>query len=230
MTIKTNKIILILVFLFSNIILTNAQTKPLSKVNFEFLKNQPQEFLSKTDSSLQFHINFCRAYFPELNFDNIRIHKRKQIIPLTTIPSTFNFFRKKSNWKYKINISTKTFEKLSPILFDNLSLEGQLGVLGHELSHVSDFQSHKRGYLIKGLIWHLSRKKTDAFEYNTDLICIKHGMGFQLLNWSLDVNKVNLGFWVKDTSKVERYMYPKTICNYLNQMPIYNDLQKTLCK
>jgi hypothetical protein len=188
------------------------------------------------DGSITPNYWYCLNFFQDIPRDNIRIKKKEQLIPLTTIPSIWNLFRKKENWTYKINISTKTMERLSPILYDSLSLDGQIGVLAHELSHVQDFQTNSKKYMLKIFINHLSSKKMDAFEFNTDLICIKQGMGHFLYQWSADVQKnLNIDQWkgkktfAKDVTN-ERYMRPETICTYINSMKeLYQDKTPTAC-
>lgn len=189
--------------------------------------------LPNIDETVKKTYVYCMKQFPDIPSENIKVRKKEQLIPLTTIPSPWNLFRKQSNWKYSINISTKTISRLSPILYDSLSKEGQIGVLSHELSHVSDFHSQGKGYLVKIFFSHLSKKKMDAFEFNTDLITIQKGMGKYLLAWSTDVReKLNIADWkgketFTDQSVSERYMSPATICQYLSQMPeIYPSLPK----
>jgi hypothetical protein len=195
-----------------------------------------QTTYSRVDSSLLSNYVFCLNYFTSIPSKNIRIKKKEQLIPLTTTPSFWNLFRAKNNWTYKIKISTKSISKLSPILYDKLSKEGKLGVLAHELSHVHDFHNNQKGYLLKVFFQHLSPKKMDEFEYNTDLICIQQGMGNYLYSWSSDVQeKLKIEQWegkktfTKDESR-ERYMRPQTICSYLlNKKEIYADKMPKEC-
>ncbi|TEB40289.1 hypothetical protein D0809_31370, partial [Flavobacterium circumlabens] len=87
--------------------------------------------------------------------------------------------------------------KLKPILLENLSFNAQIGVLGHELSHVSDYSTKGFGKMMNLLrIELLSKDKVDAFESQTDLYCIEHGLGYQLLDWSKSVREnIKLDFW-----------------------------------
>ncbi|HTE12128.1 MAG TPA: hypothetical protein VK645_14185, partial [Chitinophagaceae bacterium] len=65
---------------------------------------------------------------------------------------------------------------------------------------------------------HLSPRYLDRFEYNTDMICIQHGLGKDLEAWSSYIRKtMHTVFWrgadyvYKGDSKYERYMNPSTI-------------------
>ena len=200
---------------------SNGQPLPFKLVTNEDLAKINYRKIPNVDSSIVRHFLFCKPYFSDIPYDKITIKKKKQLIPLTTVPNPLNLIKPKKNWTYTIKISSKTIPTLSPILFDSLSLEGQLGVLAHELSHVSDFHNHKRGYLIKAFFWHLNPRKIDRFEYNTDFICINHGMGYQLLAWSLDTSFLNGKGTMKPPFKNERYMFPTTIKDYLEKLSLY---------
>ncbi len=211
-------IIFSVIFIFNDI---NGQPLPKKQVTENDLNEIHFKKIPKVDSSIVKYFLFCKPYFAEIPYDRIKIKKKKQLIPLTTVPNPLNLFRFKKNWSYAIKISTKTIPILTPILFDSLSLEGKLGVLAHELSHVSDFHNHTRGYLIKAFFWHLNPRKIDIFEYNTDFICINHGMGYQLLAWSMDTSILNGKGTMKPPFKNERYMFPATIKNFIEKSSIY---------
>jgi hypothetical protein len=103
-------------------------------------------------------------FYPELKETNIDFRIKKARSPLQARPTMWAIFRKNKNRRYLITISSKTIEKLEPILLHNLSYNAQIGVIGHELSHISDFQSHRGAFLIKLLLWQLSSKKLDKME------------------------------------------------------------------
>lgn len=164
----------------------------------------------------------CMTSFPEINPEQIKLVQKKQVVPLTTTPSPLNLFRKKKNWKYTIRISTKSIAKLDPVLYKNLSYKAQIGVMSHELSHVADFQNNNRWYILKVFFSHLNPKKIDAFEFNTDRICIQHGKGLELFAWSDEIRKKFPNSSIMSKTP-ERYMSPATICRELHKLPtIYN--------
>jgi hypothetical protein len=115
-------------------------------------------------------------------------------------------------------MSNKTTQKLMPLMFANLSEEARLGVIGHELSHVVDFSGKNTWQCFKVAVGHLSANYLDSFEYNTDMICIKHGLGKDLEAWSSYIrNTMHTAFWRgadyadKNNYRHERYMNPSTI-------------------
>jgi hypothetical protein len=165
-------------------------------------------------------------YYPELNKTRIKFRVKKIISPLAARPTFWAIFRKPSKRKYIISISNSTIVKLAPILLKNLSFNPQVGVIGHELGHISFYQSKGGIYFIRLVLMHLSKRAIDKFEFDTDKRCIDHGLGFQLLSWSIEVReKLHLNQWGGANSPNgtrERYMNPETIINYINILPIYN--------
>ena len=95
--------------------------------------------------------------------------------------------------EYIVTISNKTIKKLSPILFYNLPFNAQIGVLGHELSHIVTYINNSTLKMLAIPFGFLSRTYVDNFEYYTDFTCIQHGLGYQLLDWSK---------YVRDTLKI----------------------------
>jgi len=174
-------------------------------------------------------IKIALQYYPELEKVKINIRIRKQSSPLAARPNVLAVFRKASKRKYIITISNKTSSKFSTIMLSNLSFNSQAGVIGHELGHICDYNKRYGLYFIKLLFMHLSKNKMDEFEYNTDMRCIEHGLGYQLLSWSKEVRlKLNLIQWkgIKQlhNNGRERYMNPESIMKEIEQNKIYGSL------
>ena len=118
-----------------------------------------------------------------------------------------------------------------PILLKNMDFNSQVGVIGHELSHISDFISKNSFGLMRVGVGNLSQKFLDRFEYRTDSICIAHGLGYQLLSWSIFVRKaLHYQNWDgadnidKGPMVRERYMNPLTIKRRISNLPMYQQL------
>ena len=192
-------------------------------IDFSTGKIFPKEFSKQVLIAL--------SYFPELKNMHIKFRLSETHTPLSTTPTFISCFKRKGKRKFVISISTKTSEKLSPILFINLPYNAQVGVLGHELSHVSDLSQKNFFGLIRIGIGHLSKRFMDNFENNTDMICIKHGLGYQLLEWSKYVRTaLQIEDWYgannpesfhKSSSRRERYLSPSSIQHQLDLLPLY---------
>jgi hypothetical protein len=144
---------------------------------------------------------------------------------LTTKPNFAGVFKRKDHRTYIITISNETIDTLKPLLLQNLTFEQQVGVIGHELSHVVDFNSKN---FRRQLRWYRPYfKNTWINEFNTDRICIQHGLGKYLLAYSKHVREtmhvhnwrgsdyVNKG---NGNGKYERYMNPDTIEKTMKEM------------
>ena len=81
--------------------------------------------------------------------------------------------------------------------------------------------------MCKVILGHLSSKYVDRFEFNTDKMCIDHGLGYQLLSWSNNVREnLKTSSWrgaddLTPNNEKERYMNPSTIINIIAVHPLY---------
>lgn len=221
---------LFLLFFFLKNLSVFAQIAPQKHINPSFLEhNQDNTFYKnkKIDTAFQQQIKIALLFYPELKEAHITFKVKKSKSPLSARPSIGATFQKPKNRRYIIVISTQTIDRLEPILLKNLSFNAQIGVLGHELSHVADFQQRKGLYFIKLLMMHLSQKAIDKFENETDRRCIEHGLGYQLLAWSTEVRQnLRIKQWhgANNTDGMlerERYMSPQTIEEIMEKMVLY---------
>ena len=214
---KNIKIIGLLASLFSTKI--TAQILPQKVITPTFIDAHANDSLftnKKMDSTFIKQIQGALLFFPELKNTHITFRVKKTLVPLAARPRIWAVFQKPKNRKYLITISAKTIGQLEPILLKKLSFNAQIGVLGHEISHVADFNSRQGGYFIKLLFMQLSKKAMDIFENDTDKRTIIHGLGYQLLSLSTEVRQ-NLK--IKDWGRAEkngaqereRYMSPNAI-------------------
>ena len=167
------------------------------------------------------------SYFPELKNVHIVFRIKKAYSGLTTKPNFASVFKSKDHRTYIITISNETIDTLRPLLLQNLTFEQQVGVIGHEVSHVVDFNNKNFPQTIGVGIGHISKRYLDKMEFNTDRICIQHGLGKYLLAYSKHVREtmhvhnwrggdyVNKG---NGNGKYERYMNPDTIEKTMQEM------------
>jgi hypothetical protein len=162
------------------------------------------------------------SYFPELKNLHINIVIKKAYTPLTTRPAVLSMIKRKSRRTYIITISDKSIDTLAHLLYKNLTYTEQVGIMGHELSHVVDFDNKNIFQSLRNAVGHLSRRFVDKMEYKTDLICIQHGLGKYLETYSLHVRKtMHVNYWrgvdhvFEKDDHIERYMNPATIEKYI---------------
>ncbi len=169
------------------------------------------------------------SFYPELKNTEIEFRIKKTKTPLTSKPSFTSMFVSAKKRKYYVTISSQSIEALEPILFRNLNFNAQIGVLGHELAHIAQYNHSGFGKMLHIVEIELfSKNKVDRFEHNTDMSCINHGLGYQLLDWSKSVReKLCNQNWrgannVCSDSKKERYMNPESIIKTIEELSIYN--------
>ncbi|WP_394750933.1 hypothetical protein [Spongiimicrobium salis] len=220
----------ILVFLVS---LGKAQTpiKEFQEQDFDETTYAAYAHRKKIPKEIRQQALIALSYYPELKNIDITFRLRKRTTPLTSRPRFIGVFQKKKNRRYVITISTKSNAKLAPILFSNLPYNAQIGVLGHELGHIAHYNT-KNTFQIIGLSFKILKPKfVDSFEFNTDFVCIEHGLGYQLRDWSTYVRKaLNIVAWkgapggvpTKDNNEEnQRYMNPETISKYIEANSLY---------
>ncbi len=177
----------------------------------------------------QKQILLALSFFPELKTTPIEFIIKKAHTPLSTRPAYTSIFKSPGERSYLVIISDSSISTLSPILFDRLPFNAQVGVIGHELSHIVYFSSKNTFRLLYTGIMHVSSKFLDRFEYRTDSSCISHGLGFQLLSWSLFVRKaLHIKEWhgaqdpLPGKPSRERYMNPETIVEHMREDGLYD--------
>ncbi len=211
----------------NNIVYSQTVIKEFKKDSIRFyLKDTLTVSNKKIPPEYNNTIKLALIYYPELCSTKIKFKTKSQASPLSARPSLFSIFQKAKNRKYIICISTKTMQRFDSILLKNLTFNSQVGVIGHELSHIVFYNKQYGIYFIKLFFMHLNKKAIDKFEYNTDMRCIEHGLGYQLLLWSKEVRlKLNLTQWKginkNDINGRERYMNPESIIKTIQQLKIY---------
>ncbi len=178
------------------------------------------------------HINYILQFYPTLKYRKITIKAVNASSPLAARPTFWSIFKRAEKRDYLILVSKKTETMIDSILLHKLSLNSQVGVLSHEMSHIYDFSTSHIFHFVFLVFNHASRKKMNAFEYSTDKLTIEQGLGYPLLSWSKEVlDKLKIENWkgVKGyesfkRSSEERYMKPETIQHFINDFPIYQQM------
>ena len=169
------------------------------------------------------------SYFPELKETHIRFIYRHANSLFTTRPVFPCLLSNGKKRTFTITISDSSIDKLQPLLIERMDFNTQIGIIGHELSHVSDFSKRSVTSLIGSGIGHVfSTHYIDRFEFRTDSVCIAHGLGYQLLSWSTFVRRtMHTANWegadnVNEPMTHERYMNPSTIRQHIAANPLYS--------
>ncbi|MFM9910617.1 MAG: hypothetical protein ACKVOW_14790 [Chitinophagaceae bacterium] len=199
-------------------------------VNSEYIQLKKQVGTGKKiPLPFEKQVLFALSYFPELAQTPIRVKLRKSkggII--STRPTLGSIFRRSSKRSYIVIINDSTSGRLFPI-FSNGSVNGQVGILGHEFCHILYFRK-KTGLGLMGLgIAHISKRYMDNFENKTDSVAIERGLGYQLIDWNVYLQKafrlifpgVVMPFEKSGTR--ERYMSIPHIKELMSRIALYQN-------
>jgi hypothetical protein len=123
------------------------------------------------------------SYFPELSNSRIQLKYKKIRTTLNVRPTIGSLvFNRKNNRKYIVRINSSTNDSI--ITLNELSSDAQIGVIGHELSHIVDYRMKNIWGVIARGFSYISRRRKANFEKEIDRIAIKHGLGCELYEWS----------------------------------------------
>jgi hypothetical protein len=172
------------------------------------------------------------SYFPELKNTSIKFIYKPAVSTLTTKPDFPSLILNGDKRTFTIIISDSSTGKVKPVILSKMDFNAQIGIIGHELSHVADFEQRSLLSLIGSGIGHIfSSRYIDRFEFRTDSICIAHGLGYQLLAWSTFIrNTMHTKNWqgADNINKMpmirERYMNPSTIEKYMSEIAVYKNV------
>jgi hypothetical protein len=165
------------------------------------------------------------SFFPQLKDYRVTFKVRKHGPPLSTRPSFGSMFRHALKREYMVFISSDTSTVWKAIQLNRVPIMAQLGIIGHELSHIIQFRE-KNTFGLLGLgINHVSTRYMNKFEFQADSIGISQGMGDYLLVWATHARKAfgapdpeQLGVKGEMSNYRERYMSPATIRRYMEEM------------
>lgn len=133
------------------------------------------------------------AYFPDLYNVGVVFKEKKGLFPLKTRPVWWNMLGWRERRIYKVIISKTSVRELEPALLSNLTHEAQVGIIGQEMAKIAHFQYLSMPKLIEIFIKHPFRKYRMQFERDHCIRAIKHGLGWQLYEWSRQMKKLETG-------------------------------------
>ncbi len=203
--------------------------KPLNDITA--MVDQPREHLGVNKAmptKFEKQILAALRYFPELQKTKIHFKIRSGWGGLSARPSWASLFRRSRNRRYIVMIGDSTKTAHPKVLFSNAGLNAQVGILGHELSHVLYFSRKSSWGLFGTGLGHLSKSHMDMFENKTDSVCIEQGLGYQLLAWSTLLRDAAVKPATKNVNPTgrkrhERYMTPASIQRVMRNSKVYQN-------
>ncbi|OJJ23136.1 hypothetical protein BKI52_01935 [marine bacterium AO1-C] len=171
------------------------------------------------------------SHYPELKDISIEFILQEAYIPLSSRPDPITILLPWKKRKYLVVISTKSVKAFESILLKNLPYNGQIGVIGHELAHTTDYLDKSALQVARiGFNYATSNTYRKSFERATDLRTIKHGLGYQLRSMSQDISdKIKrIPALAKEVASTkDNYLTPQEITQQIGEMPaLYPRLSK----
>jgi hypothetical protein len=155
------------------------------------------------------------SYYPELKNVPITFQFHDIKTTMEVRPEYLSVF-KSQNRKYIIFIDNDTHGN-EGILLGDVSFNAQIGVIGHELAHIMDFE-HRSIKSIFGLgLDYITLRNHARYERSIDTYAIKRGLGWQILEFA--------DFIENQSKATEEYKRFKKI-NYLSTTDIENEIAK----
>jgi hypothetical protein len=146
------------------------------------------------------------SHYPELKDIPIEFVFEKCHPPLASQPAKSSIFLPAKKRMYVVKISKEAEASIEPVLLRNLTFNQQVGAIGHELGHITDYISKTSIELIGiGIGYFIPHFKT-RLESKTDLIAIRHGLGYQILDYAELIAKLK--------KKYPENKYYRTYYNY----------------
>jgi hypothetical protein len=136
-------------------------------------KTIPKEFEEQTFIAL--------SYYPELKDTHIDFVRTNIKTTMACRPATGSLLRR-YNREYIITIDNDDEKK--GVILDDVTFNAQVGVIGHELAHIVDYENRGTGNIAKLGIDYATGHYPPEFEKSIDRLTIQRGLGWQLFDWA----------------------------------------------
>lgn len=178
--------------------------------------NLEQSKKLKSDFAAQLKI--VRSYYPELDNTYIECVRKNISTTMAARPNIAKLLTNPTNRKYIIYIDNKV-NGANGLLYDSLSFDAQIGIIGHELAHILDYiNKNSFGLLLKGFKYSFSKAYKKHMERSTDLVTIQHGLGLPLYKFAAFVQNSSQVSTAYKKFKRHYYMSPNEILDYLKRL------------
>ncbi len=160
--------------------------------NREFHRNYPRLEASQIDSLLHiyggsktFVIKFLEptlialSHYPELEDVEIEFKYSSEATTMAARPKTTSIFGKR---KYLVLINSD--DDFGGVSLEKTPFNAQIGIIGHELAHIADYENRNFMGLMGVLMRYSSKGHKPLFEKEIDRATIERGLGWQLYDWA----------------------------------------------
>ncbi|MGL5317686.1 MAG: hypothetical protein ACRC9Q_03200 [Bacteroidales bacterium] len=172
---------LISLFIFSGISAHNIK-QTFSRLSSDSMNTLREEYGKNKVYPQEYEEQFLIAlsHFPQLKEVHIHLIFDHEKTTMSARPKIASLFCKDRKYNIRIN-NAKSFEG---ILLEDVPFNAQIGVIGHELAHIVDYEQKSFAQIIGTGLGYLTGKYKRRLEHYIDNQTIMHGLGWQLLEWA----------------------------------------------
>jgi len=124
------------------------------------------------------------SFYPELKTTKISFKRRELSTTMAARPKGIEVFRGKEKRHYIIYINDFPSVKIPP---DSISFNAQVGILGHELAHILEYEQMSSLKIMYTGFAYFNKKFRAKFERATDQRTIEHGLLWQCYDFAIFV-------------------------------------------
>ncbi len=117
------------------------------------------------------------SFYPELKNVNIEFREADIGTTLAARPILTSFFNTDYERKYEVIFNNAND---CEVLFSELPEEGQVGILGHELAHILDYETKSFGQLLVTGCFYINAHSIRNYERGIDRVTVERGLGKKL--------------------------------------------------
>ncbi|HPF52208.1 MAG TPA: hypothetical protein PK335_11570 [Draconibacterium sp.] len=201
--------------------------QPVKKITKEFIQSNLEKLTrifginKKVPKEVLSNFYTAIGYYPELKKVNIKVRYGNIKTTMQCRPRWDFLFHKKQNRSYVMYIGNK-IKNDNGILYRDLPLNAQVGVIGHELAHIIDYQRMNNMQLCGFGFDYLTSKKKREIENRIDLIAIHRGLGYQIKDFSKYVFEESGASFEYLKYKMKFYFKPQQIREILATNAVYS--------
>lgn len=163
--------------------------KELNKTDFVHLQDSLKKEFGTNKTflpKLELQALIALSQYPELKDVKIIFKHKKLNSTMAAKPTNISVLRKKGKRTYLIHLND--FPESVNIPFDSASFSAQVGVIGHELAHITFYEKTSSWKLIGVAFKYINKSFRADFEKDTDRRTILHDLGWQLYAYKVFVN------------------------------------------
>ncbi|MCL2727878.1 MAG: hypothetical protein FWD56_05795 [Bacteroidales bacterium] len=172
----------------------------------------PTHTILITNDTLTIAFHLAATYYPDLCSTKIHLKYGKIKTSMAALPRFGSIFKKPHKRTYKIIVNANPNKPQARLIYD-APFDAIVGVMGHELAHVSDYNTKSSWQIARTGIRYMSKNQRKTIEHQTDSITIARGLGMQLYQFAYYVAyEADLDEAYRQY-KLDIYMSPEDIYN-----------------